>query len=78
MNQWPNGTFKVGAPFSYQNLLSGLEDILKGKGRKAPKVFEIHHFGEKIKEAGLKIGLTKERINQDWQDIHNKTKEAAI
>lgn len=68
MNTWQNGTIKVGAPYSYQNILSGLEDCLKGK----PKDYEVYHIGVKLAEAGLKIGLTKERINQDWLDAHNK------
>lgn len=68
MNTWSNGTLKVGAPGSYQHILSGFEDCLKGK----PKDYEVYHIGVKLAEEGLKIGLTKERINKDWQEVHAK------
>lgn len=69
MNHHKNNTIIVGEFGSYQYLLSALEDLLKGK----PKDYEVFHIGEKIKKAGLSIGLSKERIENDWKEIHKKT-----
>lgn len=74
MNKHPNGTIIVGAPYSYQYMLSGLTDILKGKGDKTPKVFEIHHFHERIKEEGIKLGYTIEKIRNDLIIAHDDSR----
>lgn len=65
MNKHKNGTPIVGSKGSYQYLLSALADLLKGK----PKDFEIFHLEEKIKQEGLRIGLGKEKITDDWKLI---------
>lgn len=65
MNHHKNGTITVGAPGSYMYLISGLEDLLKGKGSNAPKVFEVYHVKSKIVEAGKKIGKTIPEMEAD-------------
>lgn len=70
MNYHKNGEPVVGSIGSYQNILSGLRDLMRGK----PKSFEVHHFGMKLKEAGLKAGLTRETIESDWQEAHTLLK----
>ena len=69
MNYFPNGTLVVGMPGSYMYLLYALKDLIKGKGKKCPKDFEVYHFQAKIKEEGLKIGKTIEQIQKDWEEI---------
>ena len=56
-----NGGICVGAPGSYQYLLSGLEDLMKGK----PLDYEVHHLVLKIKDAGSKIGLSIDDMRKD-------------
>lgn len=70
MNTFKNGEIKVGAPGSYQYILSGLRDLMRGK----PKSFEVHHLGMRLKEAGIKAGLTRETIESDWQEAHKLLK----
>jgi hypothetical protein len=65
MNHHKNGTISVGAPNSYRNLLSGLEDLMKGK----PKSFEVFHFCAKIKKAGQLAGLSIEQMQEDVNPI---------
>lgn len=72
MNRHKNGTYIIGEPGSYQWLLSALEDILKGKA----KVYEVHHLTERLKEAGLKIGLSKARLESDYTLISRKADPA--
>ncbi len=67
MNRHTNGTVVVGGKGSYQRILSGLNDLLKA----TPKDFEVFHFGERLKKEGLRIGLSKERINSDFINAHN-------
>jgi len=69
MNHHKNGTIIQGAPNSYQYLLSGLEDLMKGK----PKSFEVHHFFTCIKEAGDVAGVSMEEMNNDVNAIMNPT-----
>ena len=71
MNTWSNGTVKICSPGSYQSLLSGLEDLLKGK----PKVFEVHHLHMKIVEEGKRIGIAFAQIGEDVHNIHVKGRE---
>jgi hypothetical protein len=66
MNKHKNGTYVVGAKGSYQYLLSGFTDLLKSK----PKAYEVFHYGQHLKKAGFAIGLSKERIENDWKKAH--------
>lgn len=65
MNHHKNGTISVGAPGSYMNLISLLEDLLKGKGNNKPKSFEVHHAKIKLVAAGKKIGKTIPEMEKD-------------
>ena len=67
MNKFSNGTLIVGSFGSYQFLLSGMTDLLKRK----PKVFEVYHLSEVLKKEGLRIGLSKEKIQTDFNNCHN-------
>lgn len=65
MNRHKNGTIVIGEPGSYQWLLSALEDILKSKA----KNYAVHHITERLKTAGLRIGLSQARIQSDYNEV---------
>jgi hypothetical protein len=71
MLTFKHGTPRVGQEGSYQFILHGLKDALKGK----PKSYEIFHIGERLKQTGLDIGLTQERIQSDWNEAHKEAKQ---
>ena len=66
MNTHPNNTIVIGMPGSYQYYVSCMTDILKGK----PRSYEVWHCADKMKMAGHEIGLTKERMYQDFKNCH--------